>query len=160
MTKTSLTRALFAAGVVAMAGAANAGGAGHLSSSDLSTPMAESSSTTMDSGSDTRVLGAGAATTSSAPSTTTVVTREYVYVQPSIDWDRSVVIGQMHNPHLVRGSRTAAAATFDVPARAGEASTMTGGAPNAVTSNDRVIVGSYVIPHATMTTSPYYVFSY
>ena len=135
MTKSSLTRALCIVGLAAAAGAANAGGAGTLSSSDLSTPQA-------------------------SPATTTVVTREYVYVQPNADWDRAVVIGQMHNPHLVRGDRTAAAATFDVPARAGEASTMTGGAPNAVTSNDRVIVGSYVIPHTVVTTSPYYVFSY
>ena len=36
-------------------------------------------------------------------------------------------------------SRTASAATFDVPARAGEASTMTGGAPNMVTDNSRII---------------------
>ena len=31
---------------------------------------------------------------------------------------------------------------FDVPARAGEASTMTGGAPNMVTDNSRVIMQS------------------
>jgi hypothetical protein len=37
-------------------------------------------------------------------------------------------------------SRNQAAATFDVPSRAGEASTMTGGAPNMVTDNDRVIL--------------------
>ncbi len=36
-------------------------------------------------------------------------------------------------------SRHQAASTFNVPSRAGEASTMTGGAPNMVTDNDRVI---------------------
>jgi hypothetical protein len=154
MKHTTLTRSLFVAGAVALAGAAQAGGSGHVSSSDLSTPVAESSTV------DTTTMGAGPSTMPSASSTTTVTT-QYVYVQPSIDWDRGAVVTQMRsNPHLVHGNRTQAAATFNVPARAGEASTMTGGAPNAVTSNDRVIVGSYVIPHATVTTSPYYVFSY
>jgi hypothetical protein len=160
MKHSTLTRALFVAGAVALAGAANAGGSGHLSSSDLSTPIAESSSS--DSSTvDTSVLGAGSSAMPSTTTTTTVTTKEYVYVQPSINWDRSAVVSQMHsNGHLMHGSRTQAAATFNVPARAGEASTMTGGAPNALTNNDRVIVGSYVIPHATVTTSPYYVFSY
>jgi hypothetical protein len=141
MKKTSLTSALFVAGTLAMAGAASATG----------------SSASVDSGStDTTVMGAGPST-----STTTVTTQQYVYVQPNADWDRATVISQMRsNGHLMHRDRTAAAATFDVPARAGEASTMTGGAPNAVTSNDRIIVGSYVIPHASVTTSPYYVFSY
>lgn len=35
------------------------------------------------------------------------------------------------------GQRHEAAGTFNTPARAGEASTMTGGAPNAVTDNSR-----------------------
>jgi len=42
------------------------------------------------------------------------------------------------NPMVV--DRDAAAATFNVPAQAGEASTMTGGAPNVATDNGRVIV--------------------
>ena len=37
-------------------------------------------------------------------------------------------------------SRHQAASTFNVPSRAGEASTMTGGAPNMVTDNSRVIL--------------------
>jgi hypothetical protein len=143
MKKTSLTRALFVAGVVAMAGAANAGGDATMSL-DSSTP-------------DTTVLGAAPSTSS----TTTITTQEYVYVQPNINWDRGTVVSQMHsNGHLMHRDRTSAAATFNVPSRAGEASTMTGGAPNALTNNDRVIVGSYVIPYTTVTTSPYYVFSY
>ena len=40
------------------------------------------------------------------------------------------------------GAGTASAATFNVPSRAGEASTMTGGAPNMVTDNSRVIMQS------------------
>ena len=38
---------------------------------------------------------------------------------------------------------------------------MTGGVPNMVTDNQRMIVGSYTIPYAAVTTNtPYYVFSY
>ena len=116
---------------------------------------------------DTTVLGA-------APSTvavTTVSPPQMIYVQPSIHWDRSTALRQMHsNAHLLsRGGdaglseqqRRQAAATFNVPARAGEASTMTGGAPNMVTDNQRMIVGSYTIPYTAVTSStPYYVFSY
>jgi hypothetical protein len=48
-----------------------------------------------------------------------------------------------------------------VPSRAGEASTMTGGAPNAVTDNGAMVVGSYTIPYSAMSVDgPYYVFSY
>lgn len=112
---------------------------------------------------DTTILGA-------APATTTTVTKvEYVYVQPSIHWDRSVAMQQIRsNGHLVRGhdvidnkTRHQAAATFDVPARAGEASTMTGGAPNVSTDNQSLVVGSYTIPHHVVSVDgPYYVFSY
>jgi len=117
--------------------------------------------------SDTTVLGA-------APSTvavTTVSPPQMVYVQPNINWDRATAMTQMHsNAHLLnRGGdaglsekqRRQAAATFNVPARAGEASTMTGGVPNMVTDNERMIVGSYTIPYAAVSTgTPYYVFSY
>ena len=44
----------------------------------------------------------------------------------------------VYRPDIV--SRDQAAATFNVPSRAGEASTMTGGAPNMVTDNSRVIL--------------------
>ena len=102
---------------------------------------------------------------------TTVSPPQMVYVQPNINWDRSTALTQMHsNAHLLnRGGdaglsekqRRQAAATFNVPARAGEASTMTGGVPNMVTDNQRMIVGSYTIPYAAVTTNtPYYVFSY
>jgi hypothetical protein len=166
MTKTSLTRALFIAGAVALAGAAQAQTlSSDLSSSSVSSDTMSSSSSMSDSNSvDTTTLGAGSSTLPSTSSTTTVTT-QYMYVQPNINWDRSTAVSQLHsNGHLMHGStmgnRTGATATFNVPARAGEASTMTGGSPNALTTNDRVIVGSYVIPYSSVTTSPYYVFSY
>jgi hypothetical protein len=114
--------------------------------------------TSGESSPDTTVLGAGPSTT-----TRTVTTTEYAYVQPNINWDRATALAQMRsNAHLMRANRRmdrSAAATFDSPTRAGEASTMTGGSPNAMTSNDRMIVGSYTIRYSTVT-EPYYVFSY
>jgi hypothetical protein len=111
-----------------------------------------------DSPVDTTVLGAGPTT-----KTETVTTTQYVYVQPNIDFDRATAMTQMRsNAHLMRDRRAmdrSAAATFNTPTRAGEASTMTGGAPNMVTDNERMIVGSYTIPHSAVT-GPYYVFSY
>jgi Ser-tRNA(Ala) deacylase AlaX len=113
---------------------------------------------------DTTVLGAGPAISSVATATTTP-TVQYVYVQPNINWDRSVALSQLHsNAHLMNRhssytTRHQAAATFNVPARAGEASTMTGGAPNMVTDNNAMIVGSYSIPYSAVN-GPYYVFSY
>jgi hypothetical protein len=107
------------------------------------------------SGIDTTVLGAG-------PATSTVTTTQYVYVQPNINWDRSTAMTQLHsNAHLMHHGRMdrTAAATFNTPTRAGEMSTMTSGAPNALTNNDRVIVGSYNIPYSSVNGN-YYVFSY
>ena len=105
---------------------------------------------------DTTVLGAAPARTA------TVTTQQYVYVQPNINWDRSTAMTQIHsNAHLMNRQHMdrSAAATFNTPTRAGEASTMTGGAPNKLTTNDRVVVGSYSIPHSAVN-GPYYVFSY
>jgi len=173
MQKTSLSRALLVAGALAVAGigAAQADaifypdgtsvdlgptGADNLALSSDSSVMAMDNSL-----SDTTVLGAGPAVT-----TTTVVTQplQYEYVQPNINWDRSTALTQMHhNAHLMRGhryDRTGATATYNVPTRAGEASTMTAGVPNALTNNDRVIVGSYTIPYSSVAGDPYYVFSY
>jgi hypothetical protein len=178
MKKMSLS--LLAAGVMAVAGMAHAdaifypdgtvvelgpNGADSLAltSSDSLSMMADSS---MDSPSlDTTVLGAGPATSSVTTTTTVSPTVEYVYVQPNINWDRSVALSQLHsNAHLMNRhssytTRHQAAATFNVPARAGEASTMTGGAPNMVTDNNAMIVGSYSIPYSSVN-GPYYVFSY
>lgn len=119
---------------------------------------------------DTTVLGAGPATTSVTTTTTTktVPVVQYTYVQPNINWDRSVALSQVRgNPHLSthaarmdNQARHQAAATFNVPARAGEASTMTGGAPNVSTDN-QLLVGSYTIPYNVVSVDgPYYVFSY
>jgi hypothetical protein len=179
MKKMSLS--LLAAGVMAVAGMAHADaifypdgtvmelgpdGADNLAltSSDSLSTMADSS---MDTPSlDTTVLGAGPATSSVTTTTTVSPAVEYVYVQPNINWDRSTAMAQIHsNYHLMhRGDtrmRHQAAATFNVPARAGEASTMTGGAPNMVTDNQAMVVGSYSIPYSSVTVgSPYYVFSY
>jgi hypothetical protein len=71
----------------------------------------------LSSSSDPRVLGAG-------PTTVMVPMEQYTYVQPG--WS-----GSYHQRHQ-------AAATFNTPARAGEASTMTGGQPNVSTDNQRV----------------------
>jgi hypothetical protein len=168
MKKMSLS--LLAAGVMAVAGMAHAdaifypdgtmvelgpNGADNLA-------LGSSDSLSMN---DTTVLGAGPATTTTTVTTVTPVV-EYVYVQPNIDFDRNTAKAQMHgNYHLMhRGDakmRHQAAATFDVPARAGEASTMTGGAPNMVTDNRSMVVGSYSIPYAQVSMDgPYYVFSY
>lgn len=179
MKKTSLTRALFVAGVMALAGGmAQADaifypdgthvnlGENAVESGLAAQVLARSPSTAPDSSmlaslgvradqsqifasnpylddtslamSNTTVLGAGPAVVTSA----TTVTTSPVYVFPNIDWDRATVMSQPH-PMMSRihGDRTmdrVAAATFDAPTRAGEASTMTGGAPNMLTSNERV----------------------
>lgn len=149
MKKFSLT--LLAASAMAVAGLAQAD-TSVLSGSSSQILAAD------DSPVDTTVLGAGPTTR-----TETVTTTQYVYVQPNIDFDRATAMTQMRsNAHLMRDRRAmdrSAAATFNTPTRAGEASTMTGGAPNMVTDNERMIVGSYTIPHSAVT-GPYYVFSY
>jgi hypothetical protein len=160
-----LSLSLLAAGVMAVAGMAQAdvifypdGTSVELGENGADN-LALSSSDSMSS-MDTTVLGAG-------PSTTTVTTTGPVvmeYVQPNINWDRGVALKQLHsNAHLMRHHDRmdrSAAATFNTPTRAGEASTMTSGAPNLVTNNDRVVVGSYMIPYTAVGSSPYYVFSY
>jgi hypothetical protein len=179
MTKLPLT--LLAAGVMAVAGLARAdaifypdgrvvelgeSGAESLALSgsdslDTSVLGAGPSCTEASCPTDTSVLGAGPST-----KTTTVSTTQYVYVQPNINFDRATAMTQLRsNAHLMHRGRLGmdrtAAATFDSPTRAGEASTMTGGAPNVATNNqDRIVVGSYMIPHSAVTAEPYYVFSY
>jgi hypothetical protein len=171
MKKTSLTRALLVAGTLAVAGlgAAQADAIFYPDGTMVDLGPTGADQLALSSGgvmamssADTTVLGAGPAT-----AVTTVTTQqpvELVYVQPNIDWDRSSAIAQMHhNAHLMHRhgfNRTGATASFNVPARAGEASTMTAGVPNAVTSNERVVVGSYTIPADYVSGNPYYVFSY
>ena len=161
MKKMSLS--LLAAGVMAAAGIAHADAVFYPNGTVVELGDSSADTLALDSsiGMDTTVLGA-------APTTTVVRTTplQYVYVQPNINWDRTTAMTQIHsNAHLLRHGidekqRHQAAATFNVPARAGEASTMTGGAPNMVTDNNRMIVGSYTIPYSAVTSEPYYVFSY
>jgi len=72
---------------------------------------------------DTTVLGA-------APSTVAVPMDHYIHMQPG--WRDS------------QKQRQQAAASFNVPARSGEASTMTNGVPNQLTDNQRIAGNVYV----------------
>jgi hypothetical protein len=172
MKQSSLTRALFIAGAIGLAGAAQAdaifypdgtsvelgeNGADTLALNGSDSLMLSQSSTI-----DTSVLGGPAANLS----TTTVSTAPaYVYVQPNIHWDRATAMSQLHQHRSAMGSRhhgdKSAAATFNVPTRAGEASTMTGGAPNMVTDNSSFVVGSHTVPYSSVSVGqPYYVMSF
>jgi hypothetical protein len=176
MKKMSLS--LLAAGVMAVAGIAQAdaifypdgtmvelGDSGRdslaLTSSD-SLSWGSSDSMAMDSSIDTSVLGAGPAV-SSMTTVTTSPAVEYVYVQPNINFDRATAMSQVHAHRTMPRNDLShqAAATFNVPTRSGEASTMTGGAPNMLTSNDHLVVGSAHVPYSSVTIGqPYYVMSY
>ena len=159
MKKSSLT--LIAAGAIGLAGAVHADAIFYPDGTmvELGENGAELLALDSTPTVDTRMLGAGPATTMS---TTTVAVPEVVYVQPNIHWDRTAVLSHMHQHRaLTKEQRHQAAATFDVPARAGEASTMTGGAPNLVTNNRAYIVGSTSIPYSSITVGqPYYVMSF
>lgn len=157
-----LSLSLLAAASMAVAGVAQADAIFYPDGTVVELGETGADSLALDSSMDTTVLGA-------APSSMTVTTVQspLVYVQPNINWDRTTAMTQLRtNPHLVHSGvvsqqqRTQAAATFNVPARAGEASTMTGGAPNATTDNTPLVVGSYTIPHTVVVGQPYYVFSY
>ena len=161
MKKLSLT--LLAAASMAVAGIAQADAIFYPDGTVVELGETGADTLALDSSMDTTVLGAAPASSM----TVTTVQAPLVYVQPNIDWDRTTAMTQMRsNPHLVHNGlvsqqqRTQAAATFNVPARAGEASTMTGGAPNATTDNAPLVVGSYSIPHTVVVGQPYYVFSY
>ena len=142
MKKTTLS--LIVAGVLAVGGIAQA------ETFDTPTQAGEASTMTMgqpnqlttnspygDYGNavvaDTTVLGA-------APATVMVPQDHYVMVRPGYT-------GNWWQRHQ-------AAATFNTPARAGEASTMTGGAPNMSTDNTRLAGNSYVDVYS-MPSGPY-----
>jgi len=181
MKQTSLSRALLLAGLVAVAGLAQA--------ETFDVPQQAGEASTMTEGApnqlttnspygdttlgvvDTTVLGAAPATVVVPGSSQQVVTtttyaspvvthtapalpQQYSYVLSApIVANADAVVTQIHRPEIV--SSTASAATFDVPTRAGEASTMTGGAPNMVTNNSAVIAGSGAY---TTVTPPYYLY--
>lgn len=164
MKKTSLS--LLAAGVMALAGAAAHADA-IFYPDGTSVELGETGADNLMLGSadtclDCTTLGAGPATVTGT-TTVTTTTPQYVYVQPNINWDPAVARAQLRHRRLVRSGAymidQSATATSNIPTRAGEASTMTAGVPNLVTDNDRVIVGSTMIPYTTVT-EPYYVFSY
>jgi hypothetical protein len=142
MKKMSLS--LVAAGALAVAGLAHADAVFYPNGTEVDV-----------SPGNTMVLGAGPATTT-----------EYVYVQPNTNWDPVIAREQLRrNGYLPHRAgyvvRHQAAATFDVPARAGDASTMTGGAPNVATDNRALVMRRYSIPYAAVAVNePYYVFSY
>jgi hypothetical protein len=159
MKKTSLTRALVIAGGLAVAGigAAQADAIFYPDGTSIELGPNGADNLALDTSLDTTVLGAGPVSST----TTTVVTpvTQYMYVQPNINWDRSTALSQMHsNAHLMRLcrylDRTGATASYDVPARAGEASTMTAGVPNAVTTSDRISVGCYTFPSSYVAGDP------
>ncbi|MBE7366490.1 hypothetical protein [Ramlibacter pallidus] len=168
MNKTSRTRALFLAGAIGLAGAAQADAIFYPDGTmvDLGENGAETLALDSTPSIDTSVLGGPAADVTTTTTTTVVPSTSYVYVQPNIHFDRHAVVSQLRHGHAasgthVMGNRHAAAATFDVPARAGEASTMTGGAPNVVTDNQAFVVGSRHIPYSAITVGePYYVMSF
>lgn len=131
MKKTTLS--LLAAGAMAAAGLAQAQSthtfdvplrAGEASTMTMGQPnLVTSNSAWSDSTVivDTTVLGAAPATVVMVP--------PYAYV-----------------PQIPESVRHQAAATFNVPSRAGEVSTMTGGAPNMVTDNYSLVEGGYSAP--------------
>jgi hypothetical protein len=117
MKKSSLS--LLIAGVFAVAGAAQA-------QNTFDTPLQAGEASTMTHGApnlETNNIG---------------VPHTHVMGAPSSIYTPDTVVTVPANPMVV--DRDAAASTFNVPSRAGEASTMTGGAPNVATDNARVIV--------------------
>jgi len=157
MKKTSLTRALLVAGAMAVAGigAAQADAIFYPdgTSVDLGPTGADNLALSSDSSmlamdhsmSDTSVLGAGPAVTTTTTTVTSPVV-QYEYVQPNIDFDPALARMQMRDHrHMVRHhavSRTVVTT------------------PVATSSGDAVIVGSYEVPYNTVSTGPVYVFSY
>ncbi len=133
MKKTSLS--ILVAGALALAGAAHAEGfdtptqAGEASTMTMGQPNQATTNSPYPDGTvwvDTTVLGAAPATVHGP-----------VFVTPL------VLMPHGYTPHVSEQSRQQAAATFNVPARAGEASTMTGGAPNMVSDNNAMVAGTY-----------------
>jgi hypothetical protein len=138
MTKSSLTRVLLLAGVVAAAGVAQAGTfdspynqAGEASTMThgapnlLTTNQGDSSSYVYSETDPTLVLGAGPAT---------VTVQSYSYTYPAGVYSSSYPAPVVnYTPGVMIDP--SASATSNIPDRAGEASTMTNGVPNLSTNN-------------------------
>ena len=155
MNKSSLTKSLLLAGLVAVGGIAQADTydlpqqAGEMSTMTNGQPnLLTTNSPYGDSHVivDTTVLGAAPATVVTTTTYPAIVTYSYPLPAPVVS-NADTVVTQIHRPAVV--SDTASAATFDVPTRAGEASTMTGGAPNMVTNNNVVLGSSSVYSTVT-----------
>ena len=122
-----------------IAGMVAVGGIAHAETFDSPTQAGEAS--TMTHGAPNQL------TTNSPYSDNAVVYSNGVVVDTHVMGAPPVVGSSLGSPdaeviyvdRAVPISRTQAAATFNVPSRAGEASTMTGGAPNMVTDNGYVI---------------------
>jgi hypothetical protein len=126
MHKTSLS--LLVAGVMAVAGVAQA------QTFDSPTRAGEASTMTM---------GQPNQNTTNSP----YGDHGMVIVDTTVLGAAPVAVYSYGAPHFIqhRDTRHQAAATFNVPARAGEASTMTGGAPNMLTDNQHLRThGGYI----------------
>ncbi|TWO71088.1 hypothetical protein FN976_12270 [Caenimonas sedimenti] len=136
MNRTTITRALLAAGVLATAGLAQA------QTTDV--PMQAGEASTFSGGVP------NAATTNSPYEDSGILARSYTYsVAPPVTYSvapsTTYIMGAAPvytSPYPLTADRThdtyqqgSASATTNVPGRAGEASTMTGGVPNASTNN-------------------------
>lgn len=131
MKTTPLARALLIAGAVALAGAAQAQTsfdsptqAGEASTMTHGQPNAETTNSPYADGSHTMILGAGpAVVTQDTYVTTYTLPHSYVLPAPVVTYG-----------YMVDGFGGASESS-NVPHRAGEASTMTNGVPNLLTTN-------------------------
>lgn len=141
MKKTTLTRALFMAGAVALAGAANADAIfypdGTMVDLGSDTALEQMAMGTCETCVDTTALGAGSATMTTTTTTAAVPVVRYEYVQPNIDFDAATARAQMRM-HRDKATRSA-----------------------VVSDSSAIVVGSATIPYSSITVGqPYYVMSY
>jgi hypothetical protein len=124
----SLSRTLIATGVLAFAAVAQAGTTGSGETSMTPTTNSMGSMPQVATTPDLNTMGAG-------PAVSVGNTTYYTYPQS----------------HLFPERRDGATGTFNVPGRAGEASTMTNGVPNQETSNYSPPVSNVVVVPYTVT---------
>lgn len=141
MKKTTLTRALFMAGAVALAGAAQADAIfypdGSMVDLGSDTALEQMAMGTCETCVDTTALGAGSATMTTTTTTAAVPVVRYEYVQPNINFDPATARAQMR---MHRGMASRA---------------------QVVNDNSAIVVGSTTIPYSAITVGqPYYVMSH